>query len=133
MIEWGPALYTGNAEIDAQHQRLFNLLKALKTPLADREELLSTTEILDQISEYIHVHFSFEEQWMKDIGYPDFEAHQREHADFVEQNLGFLREHHFGGSLSESEIARYLERWLVRHISGTDLKIAAYAQQKPKD
>lgn len=126
MIEWGPALHTGNEEIDSQHRRLFDLIKELKTPEEERTDFLSTSEVLKQISEYIDVHFSCEERWMREIGYPDYEAHQKEHASFVDQNLQFLREYHYGGLLSEGEIARYLERWLVKHISGTDMRIAQY-------
>ncbi|RDE24441.1 hypothetical protein DV711_02310 [Motiliproteus coralliicola] len=128
MIELGPALHTGYTEIDNQHQRLFDLFNQLKTPASERAELLPTSQVLQQISEYIDAHFSFEEQWMREVGYPDYDAHQREHAAFVEQNLQFLREYHFGGSLTEEDIARYLERWLVQHISGTDMKVVQYLQ-----
>ena len=121
MLTWTPALSVGVAEIDAQHQELFRRANAFIDAIETPER---TAELLAYLRDHARVHFSAEERWMAEEGYPDLEPHRREHAGFLDQ----LGELDAARQLPEPiEVARWLVRWLHEHVVVADTAAARHA------
>ena len=85
-FEWKDAYEMGLEEVDKQHQKLFQIGRKLSVLIQTTDVLTdyeNINNILDELKDYTLEHFSREEQFMKDHGYPDLASHAMEH--------GFLR------------------------------------------
>jgi len=83
-------------------------------------------DALKEMREYVIMHFTFEETYMKEIGYPDLLQHISTHRAFdlvlEKMNSDFKK----GISQLNSEIMKIIENWLVHHILVEDQKYKAF-------
>lgn len=114
--EWSDELSVGDAEIDGQHQHLFELLAVLEGRMENR---VATGETLDGLVEYVGVHFSAEEQKMRAAGYEGLAAHHEVHRDFVRDVMRWQRRWRHD-DLTGEELFQHLGAWLVAHVAGMD-------------
>ena len=82
-IAWTPDLSVGVENIDEQHKIWFEkaneLFEAGKQQRA--KEYINT--MIDFLDEYTKKHFSDEESYMEEIGYPELDAQKKAHASFI--------------------------------------------------
>ena len=71
-------------------------------------------------------HFKHEEDWMKELNYPDFDAHQREHKDFIYRIAMFNLSFTSLDAKMVQEIIEFLREWIIQHLSVTDQKITTF-------
>jgi hemerythrin len=132
-IQWSPSLAVGVPEIDGQHQELFRRAERLVTALrsGDRAEV---KPLVRYLSEYVVEHFAAEERFMREIGYPDLEAHRALHVGFREDFAQMLAEYERKGAtaLVALTIHNWLSDWLRRHVGGVDVEIGRFAAAKQK-
>ena len=86
-LDWQEDWNSGNTQIDRQHQDLmqdFNRLVRLALEDKSPEKLIRE---LDFMIEHINEHFAYEEQVLETVGYPELEAHQKEHERLVRELL----------------------------------------------
>ncbi|KAA0214742.1 hypothetical protein EDM80_06255 [bacterium] len=116
------------AVIDDQHQHLIDLLDRLGG-LVDGQvpEIL---EVLDALRRYTVEHFSFEEQLMRDHGFPEYESHRHEHEVFEAYVKHLYRRIELGKAVLRQDVQSFLKVWLTRHIQGSDRKYAEYFRQR---
>ena len=79
---------------------------------------------------YTQTHFSTEERYFKKFNYPDRAAHEREHQIFVKKVLEFQDGFESGKVMVTIEIMQFLNKWLVKHIRGTDQKYSDFLNSK---
>ncbi|BDG03900.1 bacteriohemerythrin [Anaeromyxobacter oryzae] len=127
MIAWTPALAVGIEEIDAQHQELFRRADRFVASL-DASSRQDVGIVLSYLRLYCVTHFGAEEAWMREAGYPDYEAHKAEHDGFVEELLEMSAEHERrkGPGLQPMRVGGFIRSWLENHVSGTDRKLARF-------
>lgn len=114
--------HLGLPEIDAQHARLFELFNSLvevENRGAGRAEICL---VVDELIDYIDVHFSYEEQALHDCAYGDLEAHRAQHAKFVRKTIEFNKAFRKGEGDQSWEILFFLRNWLIDHIVVEDQK-----------
>ena len=112
----------GIPQVDEEHRHLFALVKglSLETVQAAVEELL----------DYVVVHFSNEQALMEKSGYPAFEQHLKQHEDLAASVGDFLSS---GGDWTEDrvqDLRRFLNKWLVGHIMTHDLRFGKWYVEK---
>jgi hemerythrin len=127
-IAWSPALVTGIAAVDEQHQILVNMLNEANerlTASTGREVLL---EIVRDLIAYALYHFDEEEELMLAKGYPaDMSArHTEEHRLFSEKVSSIQQELMQGKLIGRDDLLGYLNQWLVNHIMVTDQQLGHY-------
>jgi hemerythrin len=129
---WDQNLLTGYKIIDEQHKKLFatlvNLLEASDQGLGE-DEIYTT---LDFLSEYTVMHFKTEENLQLEYGYPDFSAHKKSHDEFkttIYDLLYLLQEKGPEKELIDI-VAQTVGEWLVTHIKGSDIEMAAYLKSQ---
>lgn len=120
---------TGIELIDAEHQRLFEIIKETNDVI--HAELLhdkydEIVHILDALKDYTILHFQDEEAYMEEIKYEGLQAQKYAHAAFVDK-LNEIDLEKVDDNQQEylEELIDYLLDWLVTHILKVDKKIPA--------
>lgn len=124
MIEWRDEFSVGNNEIDTQHKKLFQIAGKAYTLLKDdlvTDKYDQIVSILQELKDYTVYHFSFEEEYMKSIGYKRVLSHKVLHDDFIERinnvNLNAIDENQSKYIL---ETLDFIVSWIGEHILGND-------------
>jgi len=128
-LKWDEYYKTGIEKIDAQHQKLFELItrvEQLKSPenKGDNDALI---EILVKLNLYAIYHFETEENMLEENQYPASIDHKVEHRAFIEYIEIFSR-----NSLQQKKEATieslsvFLKKWITNHIVTSDFDYKDY-------
>ncbi|MGI6513598.1 MAG: hemerythrin family protein [Syntrophomonadaceae bacterium] len=127
MISWRDEFALGVPEIDEQHKKLFAIANRAYEVL--KNELLvdkydQIVAIFNELKDYTVYHFTFEENYMKSIGYRKFLSHKVQHDDFIERiNETDLRQIDENQEQYLIETLEFVVAWIEKHILGVDKKI----------
>ncbi|MDH3360345.1 MAG: bacteriohemerythrin [Desulfobulbaceae bacterium] len=120
--EWRQEFLVGVEEVDAQHQQLFGMLSHLQEAITRRAEDSELGVIVDGLIVYLKEHFDCEQALLLD--HPGWPEHHRQHWQFTEKVLWFLREFKRsegqGGNGLAHEMYDFLCGWLKEHIVEVD-------------
>lgn len=118
---------TGIEIIDNEHKKLFEIIKRTNDLLNDEftpDKYDDIMDIIEELKDYTVKHFSDEEAYMEEIGYPGLEAQVAAHTAFVyklgEVDYGRVDEDQHEYLL---DLVEYLLNWLSTHILRMDKKI----------
>lgn len=115
-------LLTGVAEMDGQHERLFDEMRQVKEAfLAVAADHGAALQLMSHLADDLDAHFAWEEAAARQIGVP-FEAHTQEHAriaDFVRAKIGEIS----SGDCNIPALMVYMERCFETHMVHHDLKL----------
>jgi hemerythrin-like metal-binding protein len=131
VIQWSDSYCIGLAEIDDQHKTLIDLMNDLWKAITVNASVQDCEKILQRLEHYTVAHFGAEETMMRTIAYPDFDAHQAAHQQFVKRLQAETLRLRQGEKLS-LDILHFLRDWLVNHILVNDKAYAAYFAAKDK-
>lgn len=122
-MHWNPALSVGDACIDDQHQRLFNLLDDLALSPDESDNKAHLDSALAELREYVARHLRDEEALLRSVRYKDYTAHCAAHREF-EDELAHLVERAavLAPSVALNEIEQFVSCWLVDHIATVDMR-----------
>ena len=127
MISWRDEFALGVPEIDEQHKKLFAIANRAYEVL--KNELLvdkydQIVAIFNELKDYTVYHFTFEENYMKSIGYRKFLSQKVQHDDFIERiNETDLRQIDENQEQYLIETLEFVVAWIEKHILGVDKKI----------
>ena len=130
MIQWSNALSVGVREIDGQHQRLVKLINDLDEAMRVGKGKEMLGKIVSELAGYAQVHFSTEEKYFDQFGYPEAPEHKQEHRRFIEKVSRFKAEFDAGRLGLTIEIMSFLGDWLKGHILGKDKRYSAFFNEK---
>ncbi|MDD5297923.1 MAG: bacteriohemerythrin [Rhodocyclaceae bacterium] len=130
LMEWSKDLELGIAEIDAQHRWLVNATNELHEELGKGAPSQSeVSALLAGLATYTINHFVTEELLFERYGYPQAEAHHKEHRHFVRAVKEWEQRHSAGEPLGK-EILTFLKEWLRYHILKTDRAYVPFLKQR---
>ena len=125
-MQWNSSLSVGDALVDEQHKRLFNLLESLEHVAAD-ENTGQVHAAVAELNRYICEHLRDEEAVLKSFRYKDYEAHCALHHEFELRLEALSRrlstEDHY---VVLQDLRDFVQTWLVQHISFVDLRFKPY-------
>lgn len=124
---WSDALSCGHDGVDSDHRRIFAMAERLRTADLRGHGTAVVAQLLDELMDYVHEHFSREEALMKAIDYPDFVDHQFEHGLLIQRVQSLHLEFSESKHLSHKEMWQFLRRWLRYHILHADAEMARFA------
>ena len=104
---------------DAQHQVLFEILDMISEPGSD-------FKVLNKLQDYTETHFSLEELYMLELGYPGRDVHILAHDKFREEISRLLEPGQAHDAQFMEIISVFLTEWLTRHVFGIDKKLEQY-------
>ncbi len=129
-ITWNSTFDVGIEEINLQHKQLILILNQLYVAMEDKTDRDALAKILMDLINYAKVHFATEEKFMKEYGYPDYEAHKEEHEFFKQKLNDFCKEYREDKIMLYFEMAVYIKNWISNHISDVDKKYAPFLTGK---
>jgi hemerythrin len=118
----------GEQEMDSEHDLLLGVVHALEKAM-DAAPRAQVEELLQQLSELSRVHFATEEILMRLHAYPEFAAHQLEHARLVDQIEQVRAEFAKGRVQPTRSFASALHHWFTEHIRNHDLALARHVRE----
>ena len=129
-IAWNDKYKLGEAKVDEQHRKLFELLSNLVESCENKTNLNKVHDALNFLVGYTVRHFEDEEELQLKWGFPEYEQHKQLHDDF-KVTVGELVKQ-FKESGSSEELSNLLNKtvatWLIRHIQREDKKIGVFIQ-----
>lgn len=128
LIQWLPAMSVGNPVLDRDHKMLVGLVNHLALD-SNRDDRTVLELVLDELVGYAVAHFTREEGYLEDIGYPGLAGH-REHHRRLTKELKVIRSRFLAGTHAiGDEIREFLAVWLTRHIMNEDMRYARHAER----
>jgi methyl-accepting chemotaxis protein len=128
---WDDSIKTGYDSIDRQHKQLFDTINEL---LRDSEQARfdDIKDKLNFLNDYTIKHFFEEEKLQKEFEYPDYQNHKEIHEHFkqVIRDLSVQWIQKGGSAEFSKEMCNKIGDWLISHIKGQDVKLAAHIRQK---
>ncbi|MFK5986291.1 MAG: bacteriohemerythrin [Pseudomonadota bacterium] len=124
LIAWSNELSVGIDSIDAQHQKLINMINALNDALADGSSQPMLQKIFDGLAIYTVKHFAYEENLFATHGYTESVAHKVEHKALLDKVLELKEKMQEGDFMIGIELMAFLKEWLTNHILKTDMAYA---------
>jgi hemerythrin len=123
IIDWSSNYETGNALVDSQHYRLFELVNTLheQIVLGRADDILGN--VLTELNRYVAEHFSAEEQLMSAAGYPGAAGHKILHSSLADKALDLKLRHQAGTLKLGLTVSQFLSQWLTEHILIEDRKM----------
>ena len=125
MIKWSEELRIGHPLIDADHQRLIEIINEFlgNEGKVDDSQVLNKT--LKSLIEYTNKHFTREIQIQKEAGYPQVKMHEAEHNLLLTQIKAmakdlFIDKNRRIDKAAVDDMLRILRHWLIDHIKNFD-------------
>ncbi len=119
VIVWRNELSVGREDIDEQHKKLVSLINWLSTEIT-HDSHSAIGQLLGALVQYTVYHFGYEERLIEEGCYPQTDAHKKEHQDFIEFMVQKQQAWEANEQINLDELGRFLRRWVIRHICGTD-------------
>jgi len=133
-FKWKDEYNVGIAEIDKQHQKLFEIgariydLALLDDGIDHYDEIVG---ILEELKEYAQYHFQYEEKLMDQHAYDAFETHKMEHYFFTKKlqrtNLDEIDD---AQDEAISNLLNFVADWITSHILNTDRQYVGLFKEK---
>ncbi len=128
LMAWNDYFVTGFDEVDRQHRRLVEMVNAAAPLLAESQArpFAEVKPLLDSLAEYAVTHFQYEEDLMAQTAIAQAHQghHRAAHAAFTHEVGRMMRQAQEEGSLSGTELLRFLTSWLTFHILSEDMDMA---------
>lgn len=130
---WKPEYALGIPDVDRQHQEFFRIVNELEAASVEGVSEAGARKALRGLINYACYHFVTEEEFLRSAGYPEaaFRKHAGQHERFVEKVKG-LRDAMYAGTGIGPGVAEFASRWLIGHITSTDLKYAKHFARKDR-
>lgn len=130
LVVWKLEYSVGVKEIDAQHRRLVQIIRALQESMRDNPKSPAVGQTLKELVDYTKTHFRDEETLMRRISYPDLAEHQQRHSAMILEVIEILRQVKAGKEYTAPDMVAFLKKWLFEHIQGEDTRIAEALHNK---
>jgi len=130
LLKWKPEYTVNESKLDCHHIKLFEILNAAYEDVMNSSEEQSVGTIVSELADYLAYHFAAEEQYMKDNGYEQIDAHIAEHRAFADRIETLKVNHHDNNLEAAKELIIILGNWVLHHILIEDRKYAALISQE---
>ena len=131
-VPFTPDLSTGIKDIDDQHRLFFMVANRVLTSDELDTNPKFAAGLIGFLGRYAHLHFSSEEQAMREAGYPDLARHTVLHRHF-QNDAAEIHAAVAAGGLDRRQRARLhilVQDWLTQHIRTTDRDMAEFLRTK---
>ncbi len=113
----------GNNKIDDDHKNLVQIINSIEEMLTSTKNKEEISKLLNQLAVYTKEHFTREERIMREIGYPRYFQHFKEHhklrsqlEDIKDKIMSELQEPD-----TYDDLIELLRHWLLDHVIKEDL------------
>jgi len=125
-IEWKDSYKIGNAEIDKQHEYLFELTNEMIAV----DSMTSLRPLIMLLFKHTREHFELEEALMRKHNMPDVEVHVEGHNKLLNR-LSLLSMDVGKGYMNKPAIVALMTDWATKHIPQEDAQVVAFMAKQP--
>ena len=118
---WNENFVLNIPQIDEQHKKFFELFEKVSEG-DEQKEPEELNKLLIELENYLEYHFKEEEQFMKDIGYNDYENHKKQHEFFLKRIEEMRQEYDYKNPWLFDKIRTFIKKWFVSHILHKDFE-----------
>ena len=129
-LEWKNEMSVGVAAMDAQHQKLIQLINQLADAMSAGKGKEVVQMVLRELVGYTKTHFGSEERLLLTNNYPEYGEQKTEHDQFTKKIVDFQAQFRAGKIALSIELMNFLREWLVGHIQGRDKRYGAFLNGK---
>jgi hemerythrin len=130
LIQWSADLSVGVGEMDRQHQQLVKLINDLYDAMRAGKAKAVIGQVIESLIQYTRSHFTTEEKYFKQFGYPNAQDHIREHVNFIGKVAAFKKDFDSNRLGLSITVMDFLSDWLRSHIKGVDHQYSAFFLEK---
>lgn len=130
LIVWSDKLSVGIASIDGEHKKLIKMVNDMNDAMKAGKGNDVVGTMLDELVAYTVRHFATEERLFARHGYPETDAHKKEHEKLKADVTKFVEDFKSGKSAVAIQLFMFLKKWLESHIKGTDSKYSSFLIDK---
>jgi hemerythrin-like metal-binding protein len=128
-LTWDKTLSVDVPEIDEDHRRLVDLYNILNHAVAEDDSPEYIAAVTDELIACTVWHFRHEERLMLKYGYPGLPDHKAEHEELIDSVKELQQKLRDAGEAVSARDVEFLERWLMEHIYGADMKMGTYLSE----
>ncbi|MCB9059937.1 MAG: hemerythrin family protein [Halobacteriovoraceae bacterium] len=130
-FDWNSNFDIKVEQMNDEHKKLIALMNnvyVLNDKSSPRVEIIKS---MDELKEYIKIHFANEEKYMSEVNYPKCETHKIIHKELLNSF-----EDHYKSYVNSAElllpnsILMFFRDWLSAHISGIDKEYGSFANNE---
>ena len=135
IIEWDEKYSMGIELIDSQHKELIGLINQLYRACTAGDDAVGSVfkDTMHCMVDYVHFHFSAEQELLERVKYPRYLEHKKQHDMLILNILEAAKSHSEGKKFVANNFMRTLKDWVMGHIAVHDKLYATYiADQKKK-
>jgi len=129
-FQWNASYSVKVEAMDAQHKRLFEIIRELYTAMRSGHGKDVVGEVLHRLIEYTVQHFAAEERLMEKNGYQLLAEHRIEHKALTDKVVAFKKDFEAGSATVTLDVMTFLQDWLTHHIQSVDQKYGAFLNSK---
>ncbi len=120
LMTWTKAEFGTDVPVcDEQHQTIFAMVNQLYETAAGGDKN-AIGKLLDELIDYVVMHFQTEEKLMQEKGYSGYAAHKAEHDKLVATCADLQKKFHAGQAEVTQDTARFVCDWLLNHVPKVD-------------
>ncbi len=125
-IVWKPEYSVGNAALDSQHRKMFDIINGLYRDMSAGISDAEFQEHLEEALRYAAQHFRTEEVAMKRCGFGGLREHQRWHRAYEQKVRVLAGRSSAQADAASSDLLGYLKTWWKGHICTADQAYAPF-------
>ncbi len=125
-IVWSDEYSVGVDTLDAQHQKIIELINLLDEYSEQGKDAKSIAYIVNEMHSYILEHFSTEERMLEKAKYPGLAGQKDSHNAFISEFSHICSEMGSNKSKGERHLTDYLNQWWDSHILHDDMHYKQY-------
>lgn len=129
-LDWQPNFSVNVKELDDQHQYLVSLINDLYVAMRNGEDRQALGKLINQLVIYAAMHFAKEEDYFDRLGYPEADAHKKQHTAFEIKVTEFEDAFKRGEQDLSIDVMNFLCNWLVGHIKGSDKQYGPFLNDR---
>ena len=128
LIVWKPSYNLGIQIIDEQHRGIVSTINSLCYAIQNKHGNETLRPVIGMVTDYTHVHFELEEDFLEKCGYPDLENHRTLHKELT-QTLSRTGQESLVNQDPQGFLG-FLKDWWIHHICKEDLLFSNYLASK---
>ncbi len=119
-LTWNESLSVKVKSIDEQHKKLFELINDFYDNINNKSNQELIIKLVEGMRAYTCMHFLQEEKYMKNLNYPAYEPHKKQHEIFIQKIDDIDDRIKKGYTIVSFEITSFLKDWIKNHIQTAD-------------
>jgi len=130
-LVWIPEYTVHVEELDNQHQKLFDITNHVLALYEKGSDDLYQS--LQNLVEYLCSHIKSENAVMLKSRYPGYAVQDKQHTEFIDKLLTFIKNYRNENEDLTLEILTYLHQWIFSHTVNLDLKYGQHLLMQAGD